>query len=234
MLFVTAFITGLLGSFHCLGMCGPIALIAPSGISYTEFLGGRLFYNLGRIITYSLIGLVIGTFGYGLNVAGAQQYISVIAGIILLIIAIFKLAGWEKPKTQTFWGNYQIALQNRFGKLLTRPGMGAQFTVGLLNGLLPCGLVYIALAGAITTGNPWQGAGYMALFGLGTMPLMLSVSVAYKWVSKGVRNNIQRALPYFIACIAVLFIVRGLNLGIPYLSPKINSNSEMECCTKPE
>ncbi len=103
------------------------------------------------------------------------------------------------------------------------------FFIGTLNGLLPCGLVYLAVAGASATSGPSEGAAYMALFGAGTLPVMLSVVVAGNFISVNIRNHIRNAMPYMILLIGVLFILRGLCLGIPYISPKI-SKGEIHSC----
>jgi uncharacterized protein len=233
MYYLAAFITGLLGSFHCLGMCGPIAMIAPTADSYGRFITGRLIYNAGRIATYSLIGLVMGTFGMGLQLAGIQQYISIIMGIILLVIAFGQITGISVFGRYKLLDNYKNRVQKQFAKFLSKSSLWAQFAVGVLNGLLPCGLVYIALAGALTTGTYLQGAAYMALFGLGTLPMMFSISISSRWVTKNVRAKMVKVIPYFVGFIAILFIVRGMNLGIPYLSPKLNAHNQMECCEAP-
>ncbi|KAB2918908.1 MAG: sulfite exporter TauE/SafE family protein [Bacteroidetes bacterium] len=234
MLYLTAFITGLLGSFHCLGMCGPIALIAPVGQNRGQFVAGRLVYNSGRIFTYATIGLLIGAFGQGLQLAGIQQYISIITGVLLLLYAIVKITGIRLSDKNNTISAYSQRIQKLFAKFITKPGLGAQFAVGMINGLLPCGLVYLALAGAATTTHALQGAAFMALFGLGTLPMMLAVSFTSRWVTQGVRTTILKTIPYFVAVVAVLFIVRGMNLGVPYLSPKINTHNQMECCEKPQ
>lgn len=232
-MYYIAFLTGLLGSFHCLGMCGPIAMIAPQGQSYSKFIGGRLVYNIGRITTYAVIGLVLGTFGMGLKLAGVQQYVSIAMGILLFVIALSKITGIGVLGNNNWFSGYKLSVEKQFSKFITQPGLGAQYTVGLLNGLLPCGLVYMALAGAATTTTTSQGALYMALFGLGTLPIMFSVSVASRWITHKVRATIMRTLPYFVMLVAVLFVLRGLNLGIPYVSPKLNAQNQMECCEKP-
>lgn len=233
MLYLTAFITGLLGSFHCLGMCGPIALITPVGQNRGQFVAGRLVYNSGRIFTYATIGLLIGAFGQGLQLAGIQQYISIVTGALLLLYAVIKIAGIRLSKQNNKVSAYSLRIQKLFSQFIAKPGLSAQFIVGMINGLLPCGLVYLALAGAATTTHALQGAAFMALFGLGTLPMMLAVSFTSRWVTQGVRTTILKTIPYFVAVVAILFIIRGMNLGVPYLSPKINSNNEMECCEKP-
>lgn len=232
-MYYIAFLTGLLGSFHCLGMCGPIAMIAPQGQSYGKFISGRLLYNLGRITTYATIGLLLGAFGMGLQLAGIQQYVSIIMGVVLLVIALSKITGIGKLGNNTWFGGLKQKVEKLFSKFITKPSLSSQYTVGLLNGLLPCGLVYIALAGAVTTTHTTEGALYMALFGLGTLPMMFSVSIASRWITYKARTKIMRTLPYFVMVVAVLFILRGMNLGIPYVSPQLNAQNQMECCEKP-
>jgi len=104
------------------------------------------------------------------------------------------------------------------------------FLIGLLNGLLPCGLVYIALAGAIVSSGPYEGALYMFLFGLGTIPVLLSATLAGNVIGTRFRNMVKKSVPYFILLIAVLFILRGLNLGIPYISPKMEAKKNHPAC----
>ena len=93
------------------------------------------------------------------------------------------------------------------------------FTIGLLNGFLPCGMVYVALFGAIAMQSISFGVLYMALFGLGTVPLMSSVVYLNSFLTLPIRNKIQKIIPYAAVCIGILFILRGLGLGIPYVSP---------------
>lgn len=233
MLYFTAFITGILGSFHCLGMCGPLALLAPQGQNTKQFVVGRLAYHSARIGIYATMGLLLGFLGQGLQLAGIQQYISVSMGILLLVIAISKITGSGKRANNKWFSKYKNTITQQFSKFISKPGIAAQASVGALNGLLPCGLVYIALAGAVTSINATQGALYMGLFGIGTLPMLLSVSFASRWATQSIRSNINRAMPYFVTVVAVLFIVRGLNLGIPYLSPQINQQNQIECCEKP-
>jgi sulfite exporter TauE/SafE len=107
------------------------------------------------------------------------------------------------------------------------------FLIGILNGFLPCGLVYVALAGAIASGDAISGAAVMILFGLGTIPAMFAASVFGKFINIGIRTKLRKAVPALAILLAAVFILRGLNLGIPYLSPRLNAptnvSSEMEC-----
>ncbi len=229
MIFLTAFLTGLLGSFHCVGMCGPIALALPTiGNSTSEKIISRLLYNGGRITTYCILGALFGAFGLGLKLAGLQQSISIAAGILIIITILFSGKLSSKFSLKLFSGNV-------IGKLFLQKSYTSMFAIGLLNGLLPCGFVYIALIASVATQNVFQGSLFMALFGLGTLPLLFSVSMIGQFVSIKIRTRINKFTPVFAILIACIFIVRGMNLGVPYLSPKITTDQTTvkECC-KPQ
>jgi sulfite exporter TauE/SafE len=119
---------------------------------------------------------------------------------------------------------FQSLLIRQFNKILLNPSSFSMLLVGILNGLLPCGVVYIALTGALATGSALTGMGYMALFGLGTLPLMLTISLAGNMVSLSFRKTLGKLTPYVMIFFATLLILRGLNLGIPYISPKLSND----------
>lgn len=220
MLFITAFLTGILGSFHCAGMCGPIAFALPSQqLGKVNFYIGRLIYNLGRILTYSFLGFLMGLFGSGLKLAGIQQSLSIAAGLFILGWAAFQFFGLRIIKFQPL----SMLGKGLFSKLMGNSSFYSLAAIGCLNGLLPCGFVYLALVGSTVTQHPLDAALFMVLFGLGTLPMMFGVSIIGQFLSQKVRSNLNKLSPVFALIIGVLFIVRGLNLGIPYLSPAINS-----------
>ncbi|MCU0359213.1 MAG: sulfite exporter TauE/SafE family protein [Bacteroidia bacterium] len=238
---------GLLGSFHCLGMCGPIALALPihQQNSLQKFFS-VLLYNVGRALTYGVFGVFFGLLGQGFFVGGFQQALSVGIGALILISVLYSML-FSKGlfKVNTING-FVFKLKSKFAELFRLKSTSAIFLIGLLNGLLPCGLVYIAIAGATATGNYLNGALFMFAFGLGTIPMMLSVSLFGQFIQLKYRNILRKAVPVFVSVMAILMILRGLNLGIPYVSPKIvekknmqtechNPGSEqtMECCAKP-
>ena len=218
MVWWSAIVIGFAGSLHCVGMCGPLAL------AVTTASGGRrglssLLYQLGRITTYSLFGLILGGIGFTVTWAGIQQPLSIALGsIILLAVLVPKLI--PAPRL----GRYQRAvgiLKASLGRQLSQRSYLANYMVGLLNGLLPCGLVYLALAGALATYSPVQGALYMASFGLGTLPLMLSLTWFGQWLTPALRSRFRSAVPYIVGVMGLVLILRGLDLGIPYLSPML-------------
>lgn len=232
MIFFTAFLTGLLGSFHCVGMCGPIALALPQiGHTTSQKVWSRLLYNFGRITTYALLGILLGTFGLGLKLAGWQQSISIASGVLIILTVIISNNVIEKALGHSF----RKISGKWMGKLFSQQQYSSLFLIGILNGLLPCGFVYIALIGAVATQNTLQGALFMTLFGLGTLPMMFGVSMVGQFISQQIRNRINQWVPVFAILIGALFILRGLGLGIPYVSPKMNEEKTMvkDCC-KPE
>ena len=229
----SAFILGILGSFHCIGMCGPIAFLLPLDreSNYRKFM--QIFlYHSGRIFSYAVIGFVFGLLGKSFSLFGLQQYLSVGIGFLMLLLVIIpkKKMGRLNPETMGF--KIFRDLKNYLGKELKKKNADTYFTVGFLNGFLPCGLVYMAVLGAIAGGEALLGSIYMIIFGLGTIPLMTGAIWLSSVVSFKRKKNIQKFTPVFVAILAVFFIVRGLGLDIPYLSPSQPSqtvSSRMEC-----
>jgi len=216
----TGFAIGFLGSFHCVGMCGPIALALPIGnVSNFQLVIGRILYNLGRVVTYAFFGAMFGLFGKGIAIAGLQSYASVLLGASILLYYVIPNK-YKGKLAQT--GPYQflsIFVKKGFTKLTKTGSPQALFVFGIINGFLPCGFVYVALAGALSTGGVVSGALFMALFGLGTTPIMLATSLVGKFLNVGLKRKMNKLIPVFAIVLAIIFILRGLNLGIPYLSP---------------
>lgn len=230
----TAFILGLLGSFHCIGMCGPIAFVLPlDRTSKAKMIFQTILYHLGRLITYTLIGVLFGIIGKGLYLAGFQQRLSILMGVIMIItvvvpVSVFNRINITKPIYKLIG-----TVKQQLGLYLNKKSNKSIFLIGFFNGFLPCGLVYMALIGSIATSNAILGASYMFLFGLGTVPMMTLAVFAGNFLKLSLRNKIQKAIPVFVVIIGLLFILRGLGLGIPYVSPSdtklIISNNASSC-----
>ncbi|RUT79397.1 sulfite exporter TauE/SafE family protein [Ancylomarina longa] len=220
MVYLSALTLGLLGSFHCVGMCGPIAIAIPLKTnSWLARISGGVLYNVGRAITYAIMGAFFGLLGRGMVMSGFQQWVSVIMGAIMILSvitpSIYKNRFNSSKGVFSYVGKVKVSL----GKLFTQRSYTSLFLIGLLNGLLPCGLVYFAIAGAIATGSSVSGSLFMFVFGLGTIPMLLAVSLVGNMITLELRKKITRLIPYAIVFIGILFILRGLSLGIPYLSP---------------
>jgi sulfite exporter TauE/SafE len=225
-----AVIIGLLGSFHCIGMCGPIAIALPlKEQSWLTRVVSGLLYNFGRVITYMGLGIVFGLMGMGLALWGFQRWVSIGAGSVMILSVVFPVL-FGRVQIGTAIDRMFSGIKSGFGKLFGYRTYGSTFMIGIMNGFLPCGLVYIALAGAIVASSPLSGATYMMLFGVGTIPAMLAVSIAGNIFSLKFRGIIRKIIPVVIVLIGALFILRGLNLGIPYLSPKMEQHAKPRCC----
>ncbi|HVM47655.1 MAG TPA: sulfite exporter TauE/SafE family protein [Candidatus Acidoferrum sp.] len=224
----TAFVLGLVGSLHCAGMCGPLALALPAaGASTPGYVLGRVAYNLGRIVTYCLLGIVFGLAGWTLLLAGIQRWTCIGLGLVLLLslAASRRLVRWSPVTLLVEW------LKGRMSGLLRRRSFASLAALGLLNGLLPCGLVYAACAGAAATSGILAGARYMAVFGAGTIPMMLALSLSGRLVPVGLRLKLRSAIPVCVGLLGALLIVRGMGLGIPYVSPDMSGGAP-SCCHK--
>lgn len=219
----TALAIGFFGSFHCIGMCGPIALALSKQPreSGFHFISGRLIYNFGRVITYSLLGAIFGGLGHVISLAGLQGPVSIVLGAII-ILAVLLPKQWTHFMTQTagFRSIFEY-LKQWIARLFRHYSYSSLLSIGILNGFLPCGFVYMGLAGAITTGTILSSTAYMALFGVGTIPAMLGVSLASGAITMDMRRKINKLVPYLAFALGVLFVLRGLGLGIPFISPNI-------------
>lgn len=214
----TAILLGLMGSLHCVGMCGPIALSLPlRGVTMLQKIWGSILWSLGRVVTYSLMGALFGLIGVGFKLLGYQQVISVAIGILMILSVILPtLFKKFNPENMLF---FLSPVRRGMQRLFQEKNNKALFLIGIFNGLLPCGLVYLAIAGAVGTADVFMATGYMALFGLGTLPMLLAISMLGNVISLTIRKRINKIVPFVVIIIGIIFILRGLSLGIPYLSP---------------
>ncbi|MCB9194706.1 MAG: sulfite exporter TauE/SafE family protein [Flavobacteriales bacterium] len=231
---------GLVSNFHCLGMCGPIALAIPvKSHSFSARLGSILVYNAGRITTYALIGAIFGIFGQSIALAGFQQQLSLVLGALIIIMAVGILIDKKTHFLSKMLPSKAMVLQQKMGNYLRKQGYMNNFILGILNGMLPCGVIYIAVLGAVATGNILHGMAFMAFFGLGTLPVMILMPWIKDLLSIKFRASLQKSVPIFLLIFGGILFVRGANLGIPYLSPKVieskvnsDNNLESDSCVK--
>ncbi len=238
---IAALTLGLLGSMHCIGMCGPLVLAVPSNTaSRWKFIVERAIYNLGKAITYGMMGAALGVAGNTV-LMNIQQHISIILGVTMLVTVAIPYGlkskivpkGWISKKYSPLKYLYAFVKEN-ISALMKKRGSIALFFMGMLNGLLPCGLVYTALIGATVVADVWQSAMFMIVFGIGTAPALVAVSLTGKIISVRFRSLITRAIPAFSIALAIILILRGMNLGIPLISPKVTHTvaheKTMDCC----
>ncbi len=220
-----AFLLGILGSFHCVGMCAPIALALPqvgAGARGGEIWAATL-YNLGRVVSYAAMGFIVGELGRGVLLLGFIRGVSIVLGL-LLILSVFLPSVLRRFSLQN--SRVYALLTRVLAALMQRPSYSKLWLIGVLNGFLPCGLVYTALAGAVLSMNGVSGALYMLFFGLGTLPLMWIVAYSRRFISLLWRRRLQRVVPVVVVLMGLWLLVRGLNLGLPFLSPMLDTATE--------
>lgn len=225
---ITGFILGISSSLHCIGMCGPIAMALPlNRKSNLSILSGAMQYNIGRVITYALLGIIAGSIGLTVNTFGFLQWASIFSGILLILFAWRKLLS-RVPILHIPNFFLTTRLNSALGKIVRSKNPAKLFLLGGLNGLFPCGMVYAALLNAILAGSPINSATAMISFGIGTLPSMIFVSFALGKISAKRRQSFRRALPFILSFVGVVIIFRGMNLNIPYLSPKVSVQQTTE------
>jgi sulfite exporter TauE/SafE len=227
----SAFVMGLAGSLHCIGMCGPLALSLP--ISHNNNLSrisGGLIYNSGRIASYTLLGLGFGTIGDLIISPAWQNSLSIALGSVILVYLLIPKKYFHFTPT-TVLGKPFMRLRQLLGKLFQSRKLSSLFFIGVLNGFLPCGLVYLALSSSIISASPLSGSAFMFVFGTGTLPLMFATVLMGNYLNQSLRRRIQTALPLLLFMMAALLILRGLNLGIPFVSPEFGKHppAAVEC-----
>lgn len=240
------FVLGFITSFHCAGMCGPIALALPlSGNSKLKKIYAGVIYNIGRTTTYVLAGFVTGLAGQGFNLLGFQQWVSIVSGSLVIVVALLPLLFNVNIESVFSKASFAGFIGKGFHKLFSAGTLSGIIVIGLLNGLLPCGPFYTALIAATGTGSVFQSVIFMLLFGLGTIPVLLAVSVAGNFLSLEIRKKVRAFLPLLMIIIGILFILRGAGLGIPFISPgkdrlktgyekmiHDNAGEAHDCCSK--
>jgi sulfite exporter TauE/SafE len=222
-----AFFIGLFGSIHCIGMCGPLAFAIQSfHTRWWLIVADKIIYNLGRVVSYSLLGLLFGLIGKQLWMYGLQQGVSLVSGMLIILAGLSRLYH-IRLKDKKLLSALMLPVNKMLGYALRHKA--GHFIVGVLNGFLPCGFVYLALVGAINTATPIASAQFMFWFGMGTFPLMLLATVSSGLIGPAVRRRINKGMPYLMICLGIWFVVRGLNLNIPYLSPQKQSSGVAIC-----
>lgn len=203
----TAFLTGMISSLHCVGMCGPLVAALPLGrLAHGQRWRAVGVYHAGRIATYTTLGALTGMMSLGLHLLGWQRPLAIGCGLALLVRFV-----WRKSlpgRLQWPWLSQQIT--THFRQSLHQPTWTRFAGLGVLNGLLPCGFTYLALAGTLATNTAGAGAAYMLLFGLGTLPALLGVHLMAGWLPRLGRQRLNQVLSVGTVLVAFLLISRGL------------------------
>lgn len=201
--YFSAFIVGLLGGVHCIGMCGGIVSALTFGLpeakrsSVLSQLPFQVAYNLGRLISYVIAGAIMG--GLGVLLAGmmpmqlAQQTLLILAGVFMVLLGLY-LAGWWMVlnRVERLGGLLWQRLEPISRRLMPVQSPGRAFVIGMLWGWLPCGLVYTMLINAVSAGGALQGAGLMFAFALGTLPNLLAIGLLAGAAARLARSDTAR------------------------------------------
>lgn len=222
---ISGFVLGAAGSLHCIGMCGPLSLALPiHHLSKTKKFLSLLLYQFGRIITYSGIGLLFGLGGRRIYIAGYQQYFSIIMGAFIIGLSVLYFLRHRTIHLK-FLNRFYFFVQRQISTLLKSAIRPSGFLLmGMANGLLPCGMIYIALAATLSFTEIFQSVGFMAMFGAGTLPAMMLAGYAGQMIKPGWRISLQKLVPVFISAMGILLVLRGMNLGIPFISPELQQS----------
>ena len=225
----TAFIMGLVGSMHCIGMCGPLALALPMGNrTQAGRVAGALIYNSGRIFTYTILGLILGLAGDFLISPQLQNTVSVALGVAILLYLLVPASIKYRVTAASPAPRWIIHVRKELGRLFAVKTSSSLFGIGMLNGLLPCGMIYLAIASSFLTGSAVNAGLFMFSFGLGTFPAMVSVIFFSGYLNQHFRQHFRKLVPVFLFSMAALLVLRGLNLGIPFISPSLPSATTPE------
>lgn len=227
--FLVGFLLGLAGSLHCIGMCGPLVMLFPlNGTS--KFLGliNSLVYQLGRVLVYVLLGLLFGAVFQIIDLKYFERYFSIGIGMLFFVLWVREVS----IKTKSTQNSFQAIVLNLFGKVLQLKSYFGMFLGGMMNGLLPCGLVYGALLAGFGTGTTQGSMIFMLGFGLATIPSMMLLSFFKNAITIKFRQKLRNMLPWWLLILGIWFVMRGLNLGIPFISPKFTDihGGQQQCC----
>lgn len=226
MFLISGFLIGIVGSLHCATMCGPLVM----AFNYNQKSWLRnLLYHGGRVTTYILIGLAFGILGEGFALVGWQRWLSIGLGIILAVVTFFPHLK-ANTMADRWLANILVPMKKRLLKAVNTNKSATLFTLGMLNGLLPCGMVYVAISTSLAVSDLYSAAMVMSGFGLGTLPLLMTIAMGSKLISKTVAQY-RYVIPVFTIIIASMLIIRGLELNIPYLSPVLNMMGGTEITT---
>jgi uncharacterized protein len=232
-MFLSAFFMGLVSSMHCVGMCGPLTLLVPQvGHGKAKFVLGRLLYNAGRLITYSFLGGLVGFFGENTHFFLNQRVLSMAMGLSILVYLLLPSSVKNRYFQVALLYRQTNVIKSYFGKLFKAQTHFAQLLFGIINGFLPCGLIYAALALAFLMTMWWQAALFMLSFGLGTVPLMLPVSLGFSYFKKFLGRHFKKILTLSYAFMAVWLVFRGFHTNISTLYTSSAKESPVLCLPK--
>ncbi len=242
---IVGLVLGLAGSLHCVGMCGPLVLMMPSGWL------GSVAYHLGRTFTYVLMGLLAGLMFQVVDIRAFQSEFSIGVGLVFLVMWVYQRWGFlidrwvggqredvgvdlDKSQSLGFLASLRGRVLQLYASAMKGDDLRWRAVAGFANGLLPCGLVYGALMAAVGQGTTGGSMFLMLGFGLGSMPSLFVLGLVGSRIGSRVRKYWSKLLPWWLLLMGIWFVLRGLNLGIPYLSPDVKMGEKHGSCCAPK
>ncbi|HEY0656519.1 MAG TPA: sulfite exporter TauE/SafE family protein [Chryseosolibacter sp.] len=208
-----ALIMGFAGSLHCAGMCSPLALAVTNMKS--KAFANRILYNAGRISMYGLLGALFASIGYIFPINNFQTALSLGLGLVMIVLAVLGMTDVKVPFVAATMARVTAALKNVFSRFLTKKNPAAMIVLGSINGLLPCGLTFLALSFCVTLHSPLSGFAYMFTFGLGTLPVMLGLISILNVVTMKLKWDVKTVTTGLMALSGILLIARVFLVHAP-------------------
>jgi len=198
-------------------MCGPLALAVQSSkkVQGSAAFFSSLQYNTGRTIGYVSLGLLFGILGSAASFGGVQRGVSILLGVVMVLFFLFSINPDHLISKVPAINRFYTSISQKLIGLLRKSEKVPSLYLGTINGFLPCGLVYIAIAGAISLSNIWGSIGFMLFFGLGTFPAMIGVTLGHQAVSQKLRMSLKRLYPIITLVMGAYLIYRGLMSKLP-------------------
>jgi sulfite exporter TauE/SafE len=203
-----ALVLGFAGSLHCLGMCSPLAMAVTN--LRKPFFVNRLVYNGGRILCYALLGALVGTFGWLLSFSGIQNLLTIFLGCVLVVVGLTGFGHFHIPALSKVIQWVTLVIKSTFSRFLQRKTVFSIASLGMLNGLLPCGLTYLALTYCLSLDRAWDGFLFMLLFGVGTLPIMLGFTSLLPSLMKRFNFSFRHATTVTLIVVGLLLITRTI------------------------
>lgn len=210
---LTALIMGFAGSLHCFGMCSPLVMAATT--LKPSIILSKLVYNAGRIFSYAILGMIVASVGLVFPNKNYQNLFSILLGITLVSIALGGIKNYNIPFLTIALQSISVKLKTLFGHFINQKNYGSLLFLGCLNGLLPCGLTYIALSYCITLKGPFDGFNFMLLFGAGTLPVMLGFTSIIQFIVKRFHFNTSSITTSILILSGIALIARVFIIHLP-------------------
>lgn len=223
----TAFLIGLAGSLHCVGMCSPLVM-AVSSLTKSH-VANRLMYNGGRLLTYGMLGAMVGALGGIAGLTEMQNLLSTLMGMLLILFGVVGIGHFRVPFVLPAMLHISAKLKSLFNKQIQSRSRVSMILLGAINGLLPCGLTYFALSSCIILPGATEGFTFMMVFGLGTLPAMVGLPALLRALVSSKLIRVQRFTAMVMIALGCLLVVRSAYFGRGDMDASTYPSGEVVC-----